>query len=375
MYKDVIEKLCEAGLDPAKTASETKEKTGKGLVGCFPVRTPEEIVYAAGCIPVGMWGGKTELKLSDKYLQSFCCAVMRTNLEFAMKGVYNDLKAVIIPTFCDSMKCMVENWKLALPEMPLIAFAYPQQTRIPAGFQFTIDEIKRVKHELELILHKIITTEAVEEAYAVYEEYRKAMREFTELAAEHPSVITCRKRHLIIKAGNFMDKAEYTELIKEINEGLKAEPEDSFKGKKAVITGLMCEPVEILDIMDENGFAIAADDLSLGSRLWRVPGREDVKDVYDRMAYMISDIEGDTFFYDKDKTKGAHLIETVKEKKADCVIVMMQKFCDPEEYDYPIYKAELAEAGIPELYLEFDQQLSSFEQIRTRVQSFSEMLL
>ena len=51
------------------------------------------------------------------------------------------------------------------------------------------------------------------------------------------------------------------------------------------------------------------------------------------------------------------------------------KFCDPEEYDYPIYKAELEKAGIPELYLETDQQLSTFEQIRTRVQSFTEMLI
>ena len=54
---------------------------------------------------------------------------------------------------------------------------------------------------------------------------------------------------------------------------------------------------------------------------------------------------------------------------------MMMKFCDPEEYDYPIYKAELEEAGVPELYLEIDQQLTTFEQIRTRVQSFTEMLL
>ena len=36
---------------------------------------------------------------------------------------------------------------------------------------------------------------------------------------------------------------------------------------------------------------------------------------------------------------------------------------------------ELAEAGVPELYLEIDQQLATFEQIRTRVQSFAEMLI
>ena len=57
-----------------------------------------------------------------------------------------------------------------------------------------------------------------------------------------------------------------------------------------------------------------------------------------------------------------------------CRQVMME-FCDPEEFDYPIYKKELEAAGIPMLYLEIDQQIDSFEQIRTRVQSFTEMLI
>ena len=39
------------------------------------------------------------------------------------------------------------------------------------------------------------------------------------------------------------------------------------------------------------------------------------------------------------------------------------------------YKEELENAGIPILYLEIDQQIDSFEQIRTRVQSFMEMLI
>ena len=128
------------------------------------------------------------------------------------------------------------------------------------------------------------------------------------------------------------------------------------------------------DIFEENDIAIVGDDLAIGSRLWRTPAREQVGDVYQKMAYIIHDIEGDTFFFDPEKKKGSMLIDMAHNLDADAVVVMMMKFCDPEEYDYPIYKAELAEAGIPELYLEFDQQLSSFEQIRTRVQSFTEML-
>ncbi len=375
MYRDTIEKMAFNGLNPGKAIEETKASTGKDLVGVFPIRTPEEIVYAAGCVPVGMWGGRTELSLADRYLQSFCCSIMRTNLEYALRGVYNDVKAVIIPSFCDSMKCVIENWKLALPQIPTIALAYPQQRRLQAGLEFTVSEIKRVKHELELALHKIITNEQVEEAFSVYENYRKAMREFTTLAADHPDIITAKKRYLIMKAGSYMDKAVYTDMIREINEGLKEEAPSTFKGIRAIVTGIMVEPAEILDIFEENGIALVGDDLAIGSRLWRTPSRDEVEDVYLKMAYIIYDIEGDTFFFDPDKKKGSMLISMKDELKADCVIVMMIKFCDPEEYDYPIYKAELEEAGIPHLYLEVDEQMTGFEQHRTRIQSFSEMIL
>lgn len=374
-YQDTIKKLCEAGLNPGKTIAQTKKETGKELVGCFPIHTPEEIVYAAGCVPVGMWGGTTEIQLADKYLQSFCCSIMRTNIEFGMRGVYDELKAVIIPTFCDTLKCIVENWKVAVPQVPTIAMAYPQHRDLPAGVDFMISETKRVKHELEMILGKIIVEEEVEAAFEVYEDYRKTMREFTEVAAQHPEIIGAKTRHLIIKAGQFMDKAVYTKDVKEIIEGLKAEPASNFKGTKVIVTGLLSEPVEVLEIFEENDVAVVGDDLSMGSRLWRTPARDTDEDVYHKMAYIVADQKGDTFLYEPEKTRGQMLIDMVKEKNADAVVVMMMKFCDPEEYDYPIYKAELEEAGVPELYLEIDQQLTTFEQIRTRVQSFTEMLL
>ncbi|SCJ96312.1 (R)-2-hydroxyglutaryl-CoA dehydratase subunit beta [uncultured Eubacterium sp.] len=374
-YLNTIEQLCDAALHPGKTILATREETGKDLVGCFPLHTPEEIVYAAGCVPVGMWGGRTEIQLADKYLQSFCCSIMRTNVELAMKGTYDMLKAVIIPTFCDTMKCIVENMKLAMPKVPTIAMAYPQHRTLSAGVEYTVSEIKRVRHQLELILGKIITERQIEEAFAVYEEYRQAMRRFTETSAEHPDIITARKRHLLIKAGQFMDKAIYTRMIKEINRGLEDELPSGFQGTRVVVTGLLAEPIEMLEIFDENHVAIGADDLSLGSRLWRTPAREDVTDVFQKMAWRVADQKGDTFFYDSEKKKGQMLLDLVKEKKADGIIVLMMKFCDPEEYDYPIYKEEVESASVPMLYLEIDQQLTSFEQIRTRVQSFTEMLL
>ncbi|WP_161803227.1 2-hydroxyacyl-CoA dehydratase, partial [Clostridium homopropionicum] len=68
------------------------------------------------------------------------------------------------------------------------------------------------------------------------------------------------------------------------------------------------------------------------------------------------------------------LIDMVNKYKADAVVICMMKFCDPEEFDYPIYYREFEEAGIKNLYIEIDLETTSFEQTKTRVQSFSEML-
>ena len=68
------------------------------------------------------------------------------------------------------------------------------------------------------------------------------------------------------------------------------------------------------------------------------------------------------------------LLDLAAQHQAQAVIALQMKFCDPEEYDYPIYKAELEKAGMPLLYLEVEEQMDSFGQLRTRVQSFAEML-
>ena len=52
----------------------------------------------------------------------------------------------------------------------------------------------------------------------------------------------------------------------------------------------------------------------------------------------------------------------------------MMKFCDPEEFDYPIYKKELEAAGIPILYTETELSMTSMAHLQTRLEGFGEML-
>lgn len=70
-YLNTIEKLCAAALHPGKTIVNTKKETGKELVGCFPIHTPEEIVYAAGCVPIGMWAAGQKSSLLTSICRAF----------------------------------------------------------------------------------------------------------------------------------------------------------------------------------------------------------------------------------------------------------------------------------------------------------------
>lgn len=373
MLKERIQKLEERALNPAAALEAIKKECGKDAVGCFPIYTPEEIVYAAGFVPVGMWGGKTEIKRADKFLQGFCCSIMRANIELGMRGVYDKLKAILIPGLCDTLKCIIENWKVAVPQVPMIGLIYPQTRWAKASEDYLIAEYKRVRSELEKATHTLITDKKLEEAFEIYEEYRSVMREFTTVARDYPITINARTRHLLIKAGYFMDKALYTEEMKAILSELKEMEKEEFDGIRVVTTGLLGEPSEILEIFAENDMAVVADDIAQESRQFRTPARKE-GNVWEKMMGRIIDQRGCTFLCEQKKSRGNMLIDMVKETGADAVVVCMMKFCDPEEFDYPIYKAQLEEAGIPMLYLELDQQIESFEQIRTRIQSFAEMV-
>ncbi len=370
---EIIKKLENTALNPAKAVSESCRVTGKEAIGCFPIYTPEEIIYAAGYLPVGMWGGKTEFKESEAYFQGFCCSIIKTNLELGMRGAYNSLKAVIIPGLCDTLKCTIENWKCAVPQIPMIGLIYPQNRWTSGAEEYLIQEYKRVRSELEKITGVLIPEVKIQQAFDLYEEYRAVMREFTDLAAKYPRTVDARKRHLIIKAGYFMDKAVYMEEIRALIAELKKLSEEKAEEFKVITTGLVGEPVEVLDIFVENGIAVAADDIAQESRQFRTAARSEGS-VWQKMAGRILDQRGCTFLAEQKKSRGQMLIDMVKKTEAKAVIVLMMKFCDPEEFDYPVYKKQLEEAGIPMLYLEIDQQMDSFEQIRTRIQSFAEMV-
>lgn len=371
--KELIAALSQAGRTPKETIARSVRESGKSPIGCFPIYLPEEIIYASGLLPVGMWGGQTAMTEVDRYIQGFCCSVMRANMELGLRGAYQNLEAIVIPTYCDTMKSILANWTVALKEPKVLSYTVLQNRNSSGSLDFILYQNEKLRTDLSELTGKPISDGDIEQAFQVYEDYRAAVRRFVALVKDYPVSLNPTDRHLILKAAWFMDKKDYTKQLNALIDALAAQPKETLAGPRVVVTGLMMEPTKLLDVFTENRFTIVADDLAHESRQFRTLSRESGS-VMERIACRMIDLKGDTFFYEENKSKGSRLIQQVKDEGADGVVVCMFKFCDPEEFDYPVYKKELTDAGVPMLYIEVDQQMDSVEQIRTRIQSFAEML-
>lgn len=371
--KEIINEFKAIADNPRKAMDDYKKETGKGAVGIMPVYCPEEIVHAAGYLPIGMWGAqKKQISKARTYLPPFACSIMQSVMELQLEGVYDDLEAVIFSVPCDTLKCMSQKWNRPVPA---IVFTHPQNRKIAkdAANVFAREEFNIVKEKLEDILDVHISNKAIKNSIAVYNENRAACREFSDVAAEYAAVVTPSDRHAVIKARWFMEKSRHTALVKELIAALKAEPAPEFKGKKIIVTGIQVEPYDVLDIFQENGFAIVADDLAQETRNFRQDVPDD-DDALMALARAWNEFDGCSLATDANKPKGQMIIDAVKKYGADAVVVCMMKFCDPEEFDYPILLQEFEAAGVKNLFIEVDQESTAFEQVKTRIQTFAEIL-
>jgi benzoyl-CoA reductase/2-hydroxyglutaryl-CoA dehydratase subunit BcrC/BadD/HgdB len=67
------------------------------------------------------------------------------------------------------------------------------------------------------------------------------------------------------------------------------------------------------------------------------------------------------------------LLELVRRARADGVVFVLEKFCEPHAFDYALIRPILDQAGVPYLLLEMEQT-PSLEALRTRLQAFVEIL-
>ena len=362
---------------PKQQLAEYKAQ-GKKVVGVLPYYAPEELVYAAGIVPMGIWGSNTKtISRAKEYCATFYCTIAQLALEMLLDGTMDGLDGIITPTICDTLRPMSQNFRVAMGDkMSVIFLAHPQNRFEEFGLQFTVDQYNHVKKELEKIAGREITNDDIQNAIKVYNESRAARRKFVKLASDHCDVITPTNRSAVLKAFYFMLKDEYIAKLNELNAELEKLPVCDWQGTKVVTSGIICDNPALLAAFEENNIAIAADDVAHESRSFRTDVPENA-DPMMALAQQFANVDYEVLLYDpksSENRRGEFVANLVKESGAQGLVLFMQQFCDPEEMEYPYLKKALQDADIPHIKLGIDQQMRDFGQARTAIQAFADVL-
>ena len=344
---------------------------GRKIVLTAPVYTPEEIIHSMGLVPMGVWGADCVLEQSKRYFPAFICSVMQSIVELGIKGTYDGASAIVIPSLCDSLKVIGQNWKYAVPDIPFIPMTYPQSRAGEAGRAFARAGYLRVIRDLEAATGTSFSESALAASIKIYNEHNAVMREFARAAGSCPQ-ISAADRSAVFKSAFFMLKEEHTALVKELLAAVK-ETEPDNGGVRVMTSGILADSPALLAKMDELGMRIAADDVAAESRQYRTDAPE-TGDPLDALTAKFAAMGDCSVLLDAEKHRADLIVDTVRETNAAGVIVYLTKFCDPEEFDYVIIKKACEKAGIPVLLVELDRQMVNFGQANTMLEAFCERL-
>ena len=344
---------------------------GKKVVAVAPIYTPEEIIHSMGIVPMGVWGADLELNEAKKYFPAFISAIVQSILECGIRGDYKGVSALVVPSLCDNLMVLGQNWKYAVPDIPYVPMSYPQNRKPAYGKKFCKASYERVINDLTIATGCKYSHPALRESIKIYNEHNAVMREFAELASE--AKISAVERHDVFKSAWFMLKEEHTAIVKQINEELKNGPK-ADETARVYVSGVLVDAPQLLKVFDDNGVKIVFDDVAAESRQYRTDCPEDFQDPIDGMAQKWANMDNCSFLYDRDKKRVGMIVEQAKAHKAQGVIVLMTKFSDTEEFDFVPIKRACEKEGIQILNIEVDRQMVNYEQASTMIQAFKEMI-
>ena len=363
--------LREADETPANPAVKNWKSQGKKVIGWLCTYTPEEIIYAAGMLPIRIHGNPQRISLGDAYLQPNTCPYARSCLGSALETEYDFLDGIVATHTCDAICRLYDLWKLYIPIPFFYIMDHPHKSS-PSGHKYHLQQLEKFKQALELFGGNGINDAALGWAFQVYQENRILLRRLYELRKRETPPITASEVLKVIKAGTVMPKEEHNRLLREALAELEAREVAPEKRLRLVVSGSMMNETDLLELIDACGAMVVSDDLCIGTRYFWSEAELDSNPLLNISRFYLEKVPCACIHPPEARLE--HLINMVKGFNAQGVILYSLIFCDTLAYDFVLFKKRLEEAQIPVLLLTLEHPSLGIEQARTRIEAFLEMI-
>ena len=349
-------------------------KNGGKVIGHFQVYFPEEIAHAGGALPVKFRGAPVSPKQADSRFGSYLCSILKTSIELALSGLV-EIDMFVSHPICDAARNLAAIWGRNFSH-PCQILYLPQNANSNHAVEFLRDEYGRLKQEIETVTGKEIDNEDLRHSLEIFNLNRALIRELYRIKRERPWLLSIKEAYTLVAIGGLIPREEHNELLAFIlplivNQDKK--PQDKIR---VVFEGGFCEqpPLDMLEMMNRYCY-IVDDDLLIGLR-WI---QEDIPIEGDPLLNLANAyIEQSSYSpvqHDQRKPKENMLIERTRNANAEAVIVAAAKMCEPGLEEQVAYSLALEKAGIPHFVNEFEENMTSFDQLEIQLETFVENLL
>ena len=350
---------------------EWKQKTSRKVVGYFCSNVPEEIIHAAGMLPVRLTGSKEPITQADAYLQTNVCPFARSCFDLALRGGYDYLDGMVIPHTCDIITHLYDLWKRRIP-LPYTYFLNMPHLVNENSMDLFCKELVLFRRSLEEWTGQEIMDEAIARSVNIYNENRSLLREVSDRRRGFPPALGGADFLEASMVSAVMPKEEHSALLRQVLAKEQASSTTKNSRPRVLLSGSMIDNTDLPRLIESCGADLVSDDLCTGSRYyWDLTDTS--KGLLEGLANRyLGKVPCARTVCSGERVK--RILEMRDRYEVDGIIVYAILFCDPHLYEYPLLKKKLEEAGVPVLFLEGDYTLAAKGQIKTRIEAFVETI-
>lgn len=357
-------------------ARRWKEKGGK-VVGYVYTSVPEEIIVAAGFLPIMITGNPTmSTEAGDKYMEDYFCPFVRSVHNLFVMGKYDFLDLAIFPHTNDSIKrCYFYLWteKRLEPELkiPPLTIFDSLHTRKHIANRYVRGRIGALKEKMEEVGGRQITREDLLGAIEVYNENRSLLKKVADLRSADPPRISGVEALQIIGSSFFMPKEEHNTLLRAFL--AEADSLPSKNGVRLFVSGTIVDNTQLYELIESCGATVVSEDMCTGNRY-----SDNLVDT------SLDPLDALTDRYHTKCHEGRmyplhelvdYVVNAAQEARAQGAIFNYLQWDDSHGWNFPSQRDGLKAIGIPSIAFDMQEyKLSGQEQLRTRTEAFVEMI-
>lgn len=372
--EEILYHCREALEDPAFPTVKRWRDAGGKVLGHFQVYFPEEIAHAAGMLPFKLRGAPVEPTQADSRFGSYLCSIVKTTLEIALTHAV-DLDMFVTHPICDAARNLAGVWGRNF-EFPCEILYLPQNANSAHAPDYLRGEYQRLLHRIEGVAGRHVTDDDLRRSLAVFNDNRALLRRLYDLKRESPWRIAADDAYALMAVGGMIPREEHNRLLSAalpLIEHSGARAQDRIR---IVYEGGFCEqpPLELIRAIGRSCYVVD-DDLLIGMR-WitdDVPRDGDpllqlARAYLERSSY--SPVQ-----HDLRKPKERMLLQRIERSSARAAILTAAKMCEPGLEEQVAYTHALDEARVPYFVSEFQENMTSYEQLAIQLETFVENLM